>query len=96
MVGILLVTLDADGRFDITGVPAGQTSLYLRLDGYHFSTKNPPLDSNHRGLIGRVAGDIPDLNILMEPGNPQNHEDIDRLPYEEQKNQNEEPLRGVP
>lgn len=93
---ILLVPLDADGRFDITGVPAGQTSLYLHLDGYHFSTKNPSLDSNHRGLIGRIARDIPDLNILLEPGNPPNYEDIDPLPYEEQEKRKKEPLCGIP
>jgi hypothetical protein len=92
---ILLVPLDADGRFDATGVPAGQTSLYLSLNGYHFSTKNPSLDSNHRGLIGRVSGDIPDLNILLEPGSPPNYEDIDHLSYEEQKKRKDEPLRGM-
>ncbi|XHR27204.1 MAG: carboxypeptidase regulatory-like domain-containing protein [Chthoniobacteraceae bacterium] len=90
-----LVTLDKEGRFEVGGVPEEQVRLTLGLNGYRFSEKNPSLDSNRRGLIGRVTGDIANLTILLEPGNPVPYEELERLSYEDRKKRNEMPLKSV-
>ena len=91
----VVVQIDRDGAFDVSGIPEEQISIGLSIDGYRFSEKNPSLDSNHRGLMGRVVGDISDLTILLEPGKPVAYEGIERLSYEEQKKRSAMPLRGV-
>lgn len=91
----MLVTLDREGRFETGGVPEEQFELVLGVNGYRFSEKNPSLDSNHRGLIGRVTSDISNLTILLEPGKPVPYEELEHLSYEEQKKRNEMPLKGV-
>jgi hypothetical protein len=61
-------TLDAEGRFEFKGVPAESVGLSVRIPGYKFSKRNASLDWLNGGLVGRVNGDIPDLTLLMEPG----------------------------
>ena len=67
----------------------------LAIKGYRFSKKNPNLEVNQRGVLGRVPGDISGMEILMEPGEPVSYQDIDRLSYEEQERRKDMPLRGI-
>ena len=91
-----LVRLDGQGSFDVTGIPAEQISLHVSVSGYRLSTKNPSINlSDHRSLVGRVAGNMADLNILLEPGAEPNWNDIDRPSYEELKKAEQMPLRGM-
>ena len=91
-----LVPLDGQGSFDVTGIPAEQISLHVSVSGYRLSTKNPSINlSDHRSLVGRVAGNMADLNILLEPGAEPNWNDIDRPSYEELKKAEQMPLRGL-
>jgi len=92
----MLVPLQTNGTFKISGVPSGEISLIPSLSGYYVSTKNPCIDENQRGVIGQINGDLSNLNILLEPGNPPSYEDIDHLPYEEQQKRKEMPLHGLP
>lgn len=61
-------TLDAEGRFEFTDVPAGLVSMSARIKGYRFSKQNPSLDWLNGGIVGQVTSDITDLTLLMEPG----------------------------
>lgn len=90
-----LVEIGKDGAFDATDIPEEQLSIMLHIEGYRFSEKNPCLDSNHRGLMGRITKDISNLNILLEPGKPLSYEEIDHPSYEEQKKRGAMPLHGV-
>jgi protocatechuate 3,4-dioxygenase beta subunit len=65
-----LPTLDAEGRFDVSGIPGGELiGVDVSVPGYHLSRKNVSLDRmNMTGLEGLVDRDITDLRILMEPG----------------------------
>ena len=65
-----LPTLDAEGRFSVDGIPAGEViGVAVSVKGYHLSKKNVSLDRlNLNGLDGLVDRDIADLRILMEPG----------------------------
>ena len=65
---VLQVTLGADGAFEFTGVPAESMSLSLRVKGYQFSKRNPNLDRLNGSIVGRVTGDLTQLDLLMEPG----------------------------
>lgn len=90
-----LATLDADGYFEFEGTPEEQVAIYMRVNGYRFSEKNPNIDSNRHELIGRVTGDISNLTILLEPGKPAPYEELEHVSYEEEKKRNEMPLKGV-
>ena len=65
---VLQVTLGADGAFEFTGVPKGSISMSLRIKGYQLSKRNPSFDRLGGQILGRVAGDVQALDILMEPG----------------------------
>jgi len=60
--------LDDDGRFEFRGVPEGTVAISLRIHGYAFSKKNPSLDWLNGCILGRVSGDVRELNLLMDPG----------------------------
>ncbi|MBE7213398.1 MAG: carboxypeptidase regulatory-like domain-containing protein, partial [Gluconacetobacter diazotrophicus] len=90
-----LATLDAEGRFEVTSVPAEQVGLHIAVAGYHLSQKNPNLDLNSRGsLTGRLTGDLAAMDILLEPGPGPNWNDIDRPSYEEMQAAEQKPLAG--
>ena len=63
------VELDADGRFEISGLPTEKYSLSVSLRGYRISSKNHSVDAqNPFQLVGTIDQDIDSLKILMEPG----------------------------
>jgi hypothetical protein len=65
----LRVELDADGRFDVSGLPTEKYSLNVSVRGYRFSSKNHSVDpQNAFQLVGTIDQDIDSLKILMEPG----------------------------
>jgi hypothetical protein len=64
----LSVDLDAEGRFEVGGLPTERYTLSIRLSGYEVSSKNHSSDSQNPGrLIGMIDQDIDGLKILMEP-----------------------------
>jgi len=65
----LLVDLDKDGSFNVSGIPNEAISLSVAVPGYRFSIKNESLDlQNPFRLIGRIDHDITNLMILLEYG----------------------------
>src|SRR5207247_4169025 len=60
--------LDEDGRFEFKSVPAEEIGISVRIKGYKFSKENPNLDWLNGGIVGRVNGDVPELILVMEPG----------------------------
>jgi beta-lactamase regulating signal transducer with metallopeptidase domain len=62
------LTLDENGRFELTGVPSEIISLHVRLDGYRPSRRNASLAMNMMGLVGRMDGDVTNLIFLLEKG----------------------------
>lgn len=86
--------LDADGRFEFLGVPAESVGLSVRIPGYKFSKRNVSLDWLNGGLVGRVDGDIPDLTLLLEPGEWRYNGDEGESPTGESQPR-DKPLRGV-
>ena len=92
----VLVPLDERGGFDLPGVPAERINLYVDVNGYHLSEKNPSLERfSRRSLVGRVVGDMTDFRILMEPGKGLDLNDIDSPSYEELQRLAQLPLRGA-
>lgn len=87
-------TLDAEGRFEFRGVPPESVGLNLRVPGYKFSKRNASLDWLNGGLVGRVDGDIPELTLLMEPGEWRYNGDEGEAPNGESQPR-EKPLRGA-
>ncbi len=73
--------LDADGRFEMTGIPEGNVSVFIEREDqvgfgkvtvrdYVFSPRNKCLNPKFPLVLeGRVDRDITDLTILHEPGN---------------------------
>ncbi|MDR3621902.1 MAG: hypothetical protein P4L85_21300 [Paludisphaera borealis] len=62
------VDLDAEGRFEVDGLPTERYSLSVALKGYEVSPKNHSIDpQNARSLVGMIDQDIDGLKILMEP-----------------------------
>jgi protocatechuate 3,4-dioxygenase beta subunit len=63
------IELDADGRFEVRGLPAGLVSAGVSVPGYRLSDQNVSLDPlGGRSLIGRVNQDIDGLLVHLEPG----------------------------
>jgi hypothetical protein len=91
------VTLDANGAFQVIGVPEEPISINVRVKGYKFSKRNPSLDRLNGSILGRVDGDLKDLTLLMEPdeGRP-NREPEDLHLFEGPDSQpGNKPLRGA-
>lgn len=62
------VDLDAQGRFEVDGLPTERYTLSVMLKGYEVSAKNHSSDSQNPGrLIGMIDQDIDGLKVLMEP-----------------------------
>jgi hypothetical protein len=62
------VDLDADGRFEVGGLPTERYSISVMLNGYEVSPKNHSIDpQNARSLVGMIDQDIDGLKILLEP-----------------------------
>jgi hypothetical protein len=59
--------LDAEGKFEVHGLPTERYSLSIGLKGYHFSTKNHSIEQINRRLVGTIDQDIAGLKILLEP-----------------------------
>jgi hypothetical protein len=63
------VELDAQGRFEITGLPTERYSVHVSLRGYRISSKNHSADSQVADqLVGTIDQDIDTLKIQLEPG----------------------------
>lgn len=62
------VALAANGSFEFTNVPAESVSVSVRIKGYKFSKRNPSLDWLNDCILGRVTGNMTNLDFLMEPG----------------------------
>ena len=90
----MLVELDKDGRFDVTGIPTESMALCLQLNGYRVSAKNASLDTmNPFGLVGRVDNDLTNLVFLMEKGKSLEPDYSSSLPMSELPAN--KPLRGA-
>lgn len=63
-----IVELDKEGRFELHGLPTENYSVSVRVKGYRPSAKNVSLDPRNARLVGRVASDIEDFILLLEPG----------------------------
>lgn len=72
------VTLATDGAFEFNGVPAESVGLSVRIKGYKLSKSNPSLDWLNGRILGRVTGDMNNLDFLMEPGAWQFNQEGDR------------------
>lgn len=87
-------TLDAEGRFEFTDVPAESVSMSVRIKGYRFSKQNPSLDWLNGGIVGRVTGDLTGLTLLMEPGEWRYAGD-ESGPSDGDRQPRDKPLRGL-
>ena len=86
--------LDSEGRFDFIGVPAESVGVSVRIKGYKLSKRNGSLDWYNGGMVGRVEADIPDLIVLMEPGEWRYNGDEGEPPNGENQ-PSDKPLRGA-
>ena len=59
-------------------MPAETVGLSARIKGYKFSKRNPSLDWLNGRILGRVTGDMTNLDFLMEPGAWQFNQEGDR------------------
>ncbi len=65
------VELDAEGRFEFSGLPTEQYSVNVTVRGYRISSKNHSINQqNPFELVGTIDQDIDSLKILLEPGSP--------------------------
>jgi hypothetical protein len=86
-----------DGSFEVSGVPAELIHLNLQLPNYRFAATNPNLDpATRRDLVGRVDGNPTRFNILLEPGQPPNWNDLERPSEEDLQHARQAAVRGVP
>lgn len=91
------VLLDEGGEFEFLGVPSESVSLYVRVNGYRFSKRNPSLDWLNGGIVGRVDSDIVKLRLVLEPGQWRyNRDGEDDMPPDAERQPRDKPLRGVP
>jgi uncharacterized GH25 family protein len=90
----MLVELDKNGEFDVTGIPTESLGLIIQVNGYGVSGKNASLDTmNPFGLVGRVDNDITNLVILMQKGKSLEPDYNSSLPMSEYPAN--KPLRGA-
>lgn len=62
------IVLDANGTFELTGIPVESISVGVRVPGYRLSEKNVSLDRLNGGtIVGRVESDTY-VELLLEPG----------------------------
>jgi hypothetical protein len=62
-----IVPVDADGRFEVRGLPSGAVALGLEARGLRLSPHNPGRDpTNPISLAGRVREDL-SIAVLVEP-----------------------------
>ena len=87
--------LGPEGRFEFEGVPTESVSLSVRVKGYKFSKRNPSLDWLNGSIIGRVEADIPDLTLVLEPGQWQFSRQDEDLPPGTERQPSGKPLRGA-
>jgi hypothetical protein len=90
----LETTLGPDGSFEFTGVPSESIDLGVRIKGYRCSKRNPSLDWLNGGIMGRVAGNVTDMTILLEPGEWQ-YNTGEQPPDGGDEQPRGQPLRGV-
>ena len=65
----LQTTLDAEGRFELVGLPTEEYTLNVTVKGYRLSGRNKSIDTNNPfRLKSFVDGDLTGLKILLEPG----------------------------
>ena len=66
-------TLDADGRFDLHGVPPGDATLFVRLRGYRFARASAGYTEAPGIPACAISGDqdVQGLSLILEPGEPQ-------------------------
>jgi hypothetical protein len=57
-----------DCSFEFTGMPAESIGLSVRIKGYQLAKNNRSLDWLNGRILGRVTGDMTNLNFVMEPG----------------------------
>jgi hypothetical protein len=89
------VTLEADGRFEFQSVPAEPVSLSVHLQAYKLSHRNPSLDWLNNQIVGKVDGDLPNLTLLMDPGEFRFSPNHDDAPEGTDLQPRDKPLRGV-
>ena len=62
------IELDATGVFDFTALPEGDYHLFVDIEGYQLSIKNPSLNQFHgKTLRGTLENNIEAFPILLEP-----------------------------
>ena len=87
------VRANEDGAFEIAGLPAVDLSLSVRVPGYRISSKNPNKDWLNEGrILGRLAGDLDNFIIHLEPGE---RFAPDAGPSEGERYPRGKPLRGA-
>jgi beta-lactamase regulating signal transducer with metallopeptidase domain len=63
------IEADANGNFEVLGIPKGGISINACLPNYHTSDKNKSYEPlNGFALQGLITADIDGLTILLEPG----------------------------
>ncbi len=67
---LLSVDLDAEGGFNVHGIPPGIVTLGVRVPGYKVSAKNRSFEIGNRRLAGRVEADITGLEMLLDKRDP--------------------------
>jgi hypothetical protein len=76
-VGLLRAKVDAQGRFQLLGLPESEVDVCVRFPdiqtwlppGYRLSTRDKCVDPlNPYRLVGKLDRDVDDLTILFEPG----------------------------
>ncbi len=89
------VELDAEGRFDVKGLPAESFGISLRVPGYTMSLKNKSIDRlNGDCLVGRIDQDT-DVLILLEPGRFQPPDFRNGIPPGLDAQPRDKPLQGA-
>jgi hypothetical protein len=77
-----------------SGAPPESVGLSVRIKGYKLSKSNPSLDWLNGRILGRVTGDMTNLDFLLEPGAWQFNQEGDR-PDGADAYPVDKPLRGV-
>jgi hypothetical protein len=89
--------VDAQGRFEFTGLPAECFGLSANVRGYHASPRNASFDLlNGFQLLGTVRADTVGLRLLLRPGPEAERAPFDDRRYAEYERRRRAPLRGAP